>query len=170
MGILSCPAGCTAEPTSLRAVLNIRAFAEKLGQAWLRFFSDSKIEAVVSPAMGGLIIGQKSRPAGAGSSPGVERLTLVERDASGMMTLRRGFLAGSRQHVLVVEDVWTRAGQRRKPFASWKSRCRVVAAGALIDRSGGKIDFGSRAQSLSNCPLPATRRRLPGFVAAAASP
>jgi len=47
---------------------------------------------------------------------------------------------------------------------------RVVAAGALIDRSGGKIDFEVEAQSLIQLPIAATRKKIARFVAAAASP
>ena len=86
-------------------VLQYPRFAEKLGQALAALFSDARIDAVVSPAMGGLIIGQevaRALPEQKHSLGGGTRALFVERDASGMMTLRRGFSLAHDQHVLVV--------------------------------------------------------------------
>ena len=72
-------------------VLQYPRFAEKLGRAMADLFSDVHVDAVVSPAMGGLIIGQevaRALPEPKGQAGGVPAL-FVERDASGMMTLRR---------------------------------------------------------------------------------
>src|SRR5258708_22974962 len=69
-------------------VLQYPRFAEKLGQALAALFSDAKIEAVVSPAIGGLLIGQEVAPALPESKnfPGGGTPALfVEHDASGMM-------------------------------------------------------------------------------------
>src|SRR5216684_2735817 len=72
-------------------VLQYPCFAEKLGQALADLFSDARIDAVVSPAIGGLIIGQEvaralpePKKSGGGGLPAL----FVERD-SGMMSLRR---------------------------------------------------------------------------------
>ena len=94
-------------------VLQYPRFAEKLGQALAALFSDARIDAVVSPAIGGLIIGQevaRALPEQKHSPGGGTPALFVERDASGMMTLRRGFSLAPEQHVLVVEDVWTTGG------------------------------------------------------------
>jgi orotate phosphoribosyltransferase len=132
-------------------------FAEKLGQALAALFSDATIEAVVSPAMGGLIIGQEvARALPEPKNPlggGVPAL-FVERDASGMMTLRRGFEIRPGQHVLVVEDVWTTGGSTEEAIrVVEEAGGRVVAAGALIDRSGGKIEFEVESQALLELPI-----------------
>ena len=59
-GILNYPAACTAARyVQCAQVLQYPRFAEKLGQELAALFSDATIEAVVSPAMGGLIIGQE---------------------------------------------------------------------------------------------------------------
>lgn len=138
-------------------VLQYPRFAEKLGQALAALFSDARIDAVVSPAIGGLIIGQEvaralpePRQAHGGGVPAV----FVERDASGMMTLRRGFSLTPDQHVLVVEDVWTTGGSTQETIrVVEEAGARVVAAGALIDRSGGEVDFEVETQSLIQLPI-----------------
>jgi orotate phosphoribosyltransferase len=137
--------------------LQYPSFAEKLGRALAGLFSDVRIEAVVSPAMGGLIIGQevaRALPEPKNSPGGGTPALFVERDASGMMTLRRGFSLTPNQHVLVVEDVWTTGGSTQEAIrVVEEAGARVVAAGALIDRSGGTIDFEVEAQSLIQLPI-----------------
>lgn len=138
-------------------VLQYPRFAEKLGQALAALFSDARIEAVVSPAIGGLIIGQevaRALPEAKNTIGGGVPALFVERDASGMMTLRRGFSLTPDQHVLVVEDVWTTGSSTQEAIrVVEEAGARVVAAGALIDRSGGKIEFEVEAQSLMQLPI-----------------
>ena len=96
----------------------------------------SRIEIVVSPAMGGVIIGHEM-----GRALGVEAL-FVERP-KGTFELRRGFELRPGQQVLLVEDVVTTglsSGEAIKAVA--KAGGEVVAAAALGDRSGGEADLG----------------------------
>jgi orotate phosphoribosyltransferase len=143
-------------------VLQYPRFAEKLGQNLASLFGDLELEAVVSPAMGGLIIGHEvaralpegknpgDGPAGAGL-PAI----FVERDASGSMTMRRGFSLRAGQRVLVVEDVWTTGGSTREAIrVVEEAGGRVVAAGALIDRSGGAVQLGVKTKALLDLAIP----------------
>jgi orotate phosphoribosyltransferase len=148
-------------------VLQYPKFAEKLGQALAALFSDARIDAVVSPALGGVVIGQevaRALPAPRDTLGGGVPAIFVERDASGTMTLRRGFTLQPDQHVLVVEDVWTTGGSTQEAIhVVEEAGGRVVAAGALIDRSGGKIEFPVESNALlglsiesyeeEDCPL-----------------
>lgn len=78
----------------------------------------------------------------------------VERDASGTMCLRRGFSLKPDQHVLVVEDVWTTGGSTQEAIHVVEEvGGRVVAAGALIDRSAGKIEFEVESNALIDLPI-----------------
>ena len=133
-------------------VLQYPRFAEKLGQALAALFSDARIDAVVSPALGGVIIGQevaRALPSPRDSIGGGVPAMFVERDGSGTMTLRRGFKLQPDQHVLVVEDVWTTGGSTEEAISVvQEAGGRVVAAGALIDRSGGKIEFPVESNAL----------------------
>jgi orotate phosphoribosyltransferase len=133
-------------------VLRYPRFAEKLGKELTSRFSDTYIDVVVSPAIGGLIIGQevaRGLPEPKGGVGGGVPALFVERDASGMMSLRRGFSLQPEQHVLVVEDVWTTGGSTQEAIrVVEEAGARVVGAGALIDRSGGRIEFDVESRSL----------------------
>ena len=148
-------------------VLQYPRFAEKLGQALAALFSDARIDAVVSPALGGVIIGQevaRALPGPKDAIGGGVPAMFVERDGSGTLTLRRGFTLQPDQHVLVVEDVWTTGGSTEEAIhVVQEAGGRVVAAGALIDRSGGAIEFPVESNALiqmkiasyepEDCPL-----------------
>src|SRR5262249_4211357 len=87
-------------------VLQYPRFAERLGQALAALFSDARIDAVVSPALGGLIIGQevaRALPPPRDTIGGGVPAMFVERDASGTMALRRGFTLQPDPHGLAGE-------------------------------------------------------------------
>jgi orotate phosphoribosyltransferase len=148
-------------------VLQYPRFAEKLGHALATLFSDARIDIVVSPAMGGVVIGQevaRALPSPKDTIGGGVPAMFVERDGSGTMTLRRGFTLKPDQHVLVIEDVWTTGGSTEEAIhVVQEAGGRVVAAGALIDRSGGTIEFPVESNALiqlkidsyeaDDCPL-----------------
>jgi orotate phosphoribosyltransferase len=144
-------------------VLQHPSHAERLGARLadeLRAVAGSdKIAVVVSPAMGGLIIGHEvARALGA-------RFLFTERDpASGKMILRRGFALQPGEAAVVVEDVITTGGSTREVVDILKaSGARSLAAGSIIDRSGGKAEVGAPRVALAtlevvsyqpeDCPL-----------------
>ncbi|MFC0590494.1 orotate phosphoribosyltransferase [Novosphingobium aquiterrae] len=94
------------------------------------------IAKVVSPAMGGVIIGHEM-----GRALGVEAM-FVERP-TGTFELRRGFALEPGDKVLMVEDVVTTGLSSREAIAAINDAGgEVIAAAALVDRSGGSIDLG----------------------------
>jgi orotate phosphoribosyltransferase len=98
-------------------------------------------DLVVSPALGGLFVGHEvARALGC-------RHVFVEKNAAGTLELRRNFeIAGK---VIVAEDVITRGGRAQETIEIVRRHGgKVVAVGALVDRSGGKLDFGVRLESL----------------------
>ncbi len=131
-------------------VLQYPGYAEQLGAALAAEFTGLVIEAVVSPALGGVILGHEvARALGkSGQGRGVPAL-FVERDSSGTMCLRRGFSIEPGQRVLVVEDVWTTGGSTFEAIrVVEEAGGLVVGAGALIDRSGATIEFPVTAEAL----------------------
>ena len=114
-----------------RASRLAEALADKL-PADLR----QSIEAVVSPAMGGVIIGHEM-----GRALGVAAM-FVERP-EGIFELRRGFRLAPGARCLMVEDVVTTGLSSRQAIAAIEAAGgKVVAAASLVDRSGGSVDLG----------------------------
>ena len=115
--------------------------AEELGRrlaAELRRVASDVPALVASPALGGLIIGHEVARAFQ------VRFLFTERDAAtGKMTLRRGFQVARGETAVVVEDVITTGGSTREVIDLLEAAgVRVLAAGSLIDRSGGQADVG----------------------------
>jgi orotate phosphoribosyltransferase len=119
------------------------------GAALAEHFRDRKIETVASPAIGGIVIGYEvARQLGV-------RFIWTER-VSGQMTLRRGFTVSEHERILVIEDVITTGGSTRDTIAAVQSAgAEVVAAGSIIDRSGGQADVGVPRVSLATLDVPA---------------
>ena len=120
-------------------VLMDGARAERLARALAGKLPDAlrgKIEAVVSPAMGGVIIGHEM-----GRALGVPAM-FVERP-DGVFGLRRGFALEPGTKVLMVEDVVTTGLSSREAIAAIEAAGgTVIAAASLVDRSGGTADLG----------------------------
>ena len=94
------------------------------------------IEAVVSPAMGGVIIGHEM-----GRALGVPAM-FVERP-DGEFHLRRGFALEPGAKVLMVEDVVTTGLSSKEAIRAIEAAGgEVIAAASLVDRSGGTVDLG----------------------------
>jgi orotate phosphoribosyltransferase len=109
----------------------------------------AEIGLVVSPAMGGVVIGHEM-----GRALGLEAI-FVERP-SGTFELRRGFAIRPAQRVLLVEDVVTTGLSSREAMdAVARAGGVVVAAAALVDRSGGGADLGVPFIPLLRLSVPA---------------
>ena len=94
------------------------------------------IQAVVSPAMGGVIAGHEM-----GRALGVEAMFLERPE--GTFELRRGFRLAPGTHVLMMEDVVTTGLSSREAVTAIRhAGGEVVAAAALVDRSNGTADLG----------------------------
>ncbi|MCX7869197.1 MAG: orotate phosphoribosyltransferase, partial [Terrimicrobiaceae bacterium] len=106
-------------------------------------------ETVISPAVGGIIVGQEvARHLGL-------RHIFAEKDGQGGLVLRRGFTISPGEKFVVAEDVVTRGGRLAETIDIVRSLGGfVAAAGAIVDRSGGNLpDFG--------CPFHALVRMNP---------
>jgi orotate phosphoribosyltransferase len=100
-------------------------------------------DTVISPALGGIIVGQE-----VGRSLG-KRHIFVEKD-EGKLVLRRGFQISSNEKFVVVEDVVTRGGRVQETIDIVRAHSGIISAvGVIVDRSGGtKPDFGCPFLSL----------------------
>ena len=123
-------------------VLQYPEHADFIGRALAARFGDDRVDAVVAPAIGGIIVAHETaRAIGA-------RALFAEREA-GVMTLRRGFRLSRGERVLVVEDVVTTGGSTRETIqAVIDADGVVVGAGSIVDRSDGAADVGVRRQAL----------------------
>ncbi|MGC2423466.1 MAG: orotate phosphoribosyltransferase [Nitrospirota bacterium] len=98
-------------------------------------FRSEKIDFVIAPALGGIIVAQE-----VAKSLGV-RAIFAER-VEGKLTLRRGFTIAEGERALVVEDVITTGGSTRETMRVVREAGGIVAAaGAIIDRSGGTAEL-----------------------------
>ena len=120
-------------------VLMIPARAERLARALAAAIPAElrgRLTRVVSPARGGVIIGHEM-----GRALGLDAL-FVERP-TGTFELRRGFALEPGDQVLMVEDVVTTGLSSREAIkAIAAAGGEVIAAAALVDRSGGTVDLG----------------------------
>jgi orotate phosphoribosyltransferase len=127
-----------------RAERLARALAEKLPKE-IR----ENVDAVVSPAMGGVIIGHEM-----GRALGKPAM-FVERP-QGTFELRRGFRLKPGERVLLVEDVVTTGLSSREAIAAIEAAGgKVIGAASLVDRSGGSADLGVPYTPLIRIDVPA---------------
>lgn len=120
-----------------------------------------KIDAIVSPAVGGIIPGYETA-----RYLGVPAM-YVERE-NGEFVVRRGFPLTKGMRVLMVEDIVTTGVSSRECIAAIRATgARVIAAACLIDRSGGKAKVGVKLISLAQVDIPAyPADKLPPELAA----
>ena len=129
-------------------VLQHPADAEACGEAIAARVRDLGVQTVISPAIGGIVIGQE-----VGRALGVRAIFAERQD--GAMTLRRGFALTPGEKVLVVEDVVTTGGSTRETMAVARvAGAEVVGAAAIIDRSGGQQQLDVPFIALATVSLP----------------
>jgi orotate phosphoribosyltransferase len=118
-------------------VLQYPDIAEKLCGQLAKQFSKNKVDVVISPAIGGLIVGHETARA-------LKARAIFAERVDGGMLLKRGFQLNKGENVLAVEDVITTGGSLKEIVQLAKEKgCNVVGVGSLVDRSGGKVEFGA---------------------------
>jgi len=129
-------------------VLQHPAHAEVLGRSLGDALRDLAPTVVLSPALGGLIIGHE-----VGRALGL-RAIFAERQ-EGILTLRRGFSLSASDRVVIIEDVVTTGGSTRETMVVARAAgATVVGAGAIIDRSGGSSSLDVPFRALVPLTLP----------------
>jgi orotate phosphoribosyltransferase len=129
-------------------VLQYPAEAEACGTEIADRVRDLGAQVVLSPALGGIVIGQEvARALGV-------RAIFAERQ-EGTLTLRRGFALTPGEKVLVVEDVVTTGGSTRETIdVARATGAHVIGAASIIDRSGGQQSLDVPYHALATISLP----------------
>jgi orotate phosphoribosyltransferase len=129
-------------------VLSTPADAERLGRAISDQVRTLNATVVLSPALGGVVIGHE-----VGRALGVRAIFAERQD--GALTLRRGFTLAELDRVLIVEDVLTTGGSTRETMqVATAAGAQVVGVASIVDRSGGLAHFNVPFASLLSIDLP----------------
>lgn len=139
-------------------VLQFPEYCKLLCDKIANYYRDKKVDAVISPALGGIVVGQE-----------VGRLlnvrTIFAERQDGVMLLRRGFEIKPGENVLVCEDVVTTGASSQEVINIVNNAGgNVIGTASIVDRSGGKVKFNSSNQysvlklevityQPDNCPL-----------------
>ena len=116
-------------------VLQHPQFTTRLCRDLADAFAASRIDVVVAPALGGIVVGQET-----GRVLNVRTMFTERKD--GVMQLRRGFDIVPGERILVCEDVVTTGGSVREVIGIVKRKGGIVAGvGFVVDRSGGSVRF-----------------------------
>lgn len=130
-------------------VLQHPEFAEALGRALADRTRHLQATVVLSPALGGIVIGQE-----VGRSLGVRAIFAERQDRT--LQLRRGFALDANDRVLVVEDVITTGGSTRETAAVAESfGAAVIGAAAIVDRGSDPARLDLPMQTLVRLDVPA---------------
>lgn len=123
-------------------VLQYPKATEELCAGFAEKFSGEKIDVVIGPVTGGILLAHET------AKHFGTRAIFAERD-NGAMTIKRGFEIKPGERVLVVEDIVTTGGSVMEVIEVVKQLGGVIAGVAiLVDRSGGTVNFGAPAKSL----------------------
>ena len=129
-------------------VLQHPQHAEKLGRGIAELAREWRPSAVLSPALGGVVIGHE-----VGRALGIRAIFAERQD--GALALRRGFVIGEMDRVVVVEDVLTTGGSTRETMQVAKAAGgRVVGAASIVNRGGSVPELDVPFVSLLDIALP----------------
>ena len=129
-------------------VLQHPMYTEQLCAEIVRRFQNDKVQVVVGPMTGGIILSHE-----VGKQLGCRAL-FTERE-NGVMCLRRGFKIAEGERVLVVEDVVTTGGSVMEVFQAIEhGKPNIIGVGLLVERSRQDIDFGARKEVLLKLDIP----------------
>jgi orotate phosphoribosyltransferase len=129
-------------------VLQHPQHAEALGRALGVRVQESRATVVLSPALGGLIIGHEVARA-------LNVRAIFAERQDGALTLRRGFTLSADDRVVVIEDVVTTGGSTRETMqVARNAGATVVAAGSIIDRSSGASTLDVPYHALATLQVP----------------
>ena len=129
-------------------VLQYPREAETLGAALAEAVRPLTPDVVMSPALGGIVIGQEV-------ARGLNVPAIFAERQDGALTLRRGFTLSPGARVLVVEDVVTTGGSTRETMdVATRAGGVVVGAASIIDRSGGNQGLSVPYSSLAQVAFP----------------
>lgn len=116
-------------------VLQYPEYCQLLSEKIVHHFQDKPIDLVISPAIGGIVVGQE-----VGRQLDVRTIFSERKDSR--MQLRRGFTIKPGEHVLVCEDVVTTGGSVQEVIDLVKeNNARVIGVGFIVDRSNRNADF-----------------------------
>lgn len=124
-------------------VLQYPEYNEMFSKAIAEHFKNMKIDVVISPAVGGIVLGTEV-------GRHLNARTIFSERENNIMTLRRGFEINKGENVLVCEDVVTTGGSVFEVIELVKmNKANLIGVGFIIDRSNGKVDFGTDQFSLA---------------------
>ncbi len=123
-------------------------------------FEDNKIDTVISPAIGGIVVGTD-----VGRQLGVKTIFTERKD--GTMKLRRGFEIEKGERILIVEDVLTTGGSIKEVIEIVKERNgKIAGVGVVVDRSGGNIKlFKKQVAVIENKTISFDENEIPEYLA-----
>ncbi len=131
-------------------VLQYPQYAEVLCRELARRISELNVgfDLVIAPAIGGIIVSYET-------ARHLKVRGIFAERVNGKLTLRRGFEIGKGERAVVVEDVITTGKSTRETIEVVKENGgKVVAVGSLVDRSGGKVNFGVPFTTLWRLEVP----------------
>ncbi|MBU0529312.1 orotate phosphoribosyltransferase [bacterium] len=123
-------------------VLQYPEYLTLFGRIIADHFDNDNIDTVISPAIGGIVVGTE-----VGRQLGTKTIFTERKD--GTMKLRRGFTVEKGERILIVEDVLTTGGSINELIEIVQENGgKVVGVGVIVDRSGGNIKLHKNQMSV----------------------